>query len=294
MEEKKKNWYGKNYKKLLILPIVLLVLSVGYLVQFNLQTGDIIKKDVSLTGGTTITVFDASVNIDNLKDNLKKEFPDLLVRGISDFRTGSQQGFFIETIAEVNEIQPALEKFLGYGLTQENSSIEFTGQAISSSFYQQLRFAVILAFLFMAIVIFIIFRTPVPSLAVIFSAFADIVMTLALVNLVGMNLSIGGIVAFLMLIGYSVDTDVLLTTRLIRKKEGTLNQRMVGALKTGITMTLTSIIAVFTALIIIYNFSEVLRQIFTILLIGLGFDVFNTWITNASILKWYAEVKKIE
>jgi preprotein translocase subunit SecF len=33
----------------------------------------------------------------------------------------------------------------------------------------------------------------------------------------------------------------------------------------------------------------VLRQIFLILLIGLSFDLINTWITNASLLKWYQE-----
>jgi len=152
----------------------------------------------------------------------------------------------------------------------------------------------ILAFIFMALVVFIIFRTPVPSLAVILSAFADIVMTIALLNLLGISLSTGGIVALLMLIGYSVDTDILLTTRVLRKKGESLNSRMYGALKTGLTMTLTSLIAVLVALIVIYTFSDVLRQIFTVLLIGLGFDIFNTWITNASILKWYAEAKGIQ
>ncbi len=292
--EQKKNWYDRNYKKLLILPALLLLASIFYLAQIQAETGDIIRKDVSLTGGTTITVFDKTANIDELRGVLRSQFPDIIVRGISDLRAGSQQGFFVETVADSEEIKSALEDYLGYELTQENSSVEFTGQAVSSSFYHQLRIAIILAFVFMAIVIFIIFRTPVPSLAVIISAFADIIMTLATINLLGMNLSIGGIVALLMLVGYSVDTDVLLTTRLIRKREGSLNDRMLSALKTGLTMTITSIVAVAVSLAVIYNFSETLRQIFSILLIGLGFDIFNTWVTNASILKWYLEVKKRE
>ncbi len=56
-------------------------------------------------------------------------------------------------------------------------------------------------------------------------------------------------------------------------------------------MTISSIVAVGVALIFTYTFSEILKQIFTILLIGLGFDLFNTWITNASILKWFLEKK---
>jgi preprotein translocase subunit SecF len=93
-----------------------------------------------------------------------------------------------------------------------------------------------------------------------------------------------------MIIGYSVDTDILLTTRLLKRKEG-INESLFGAFKTGTTMTLTSIIAVASALIAVYSFDSVLNQIFTILLIGLGFDLFNTWITNASIIKWYTEEK---
>ena len=67
---------------------------------------------------------------------------------------------------------------------------------------------------------------------------------------------------------------------------------MFRALKTGLTMSATTIIAVSTALIIVIPFASVLNQIFTILLIGLGFDLFSTWITNASILKWHIEKTK--
>jgi len=163
---------------------------------------------------------------------------------------------------------------------------------LSSSFYQQLRIAVLVAFLFMAVVVFIIFRSIVPSGAVILAAFSDIVMTLTVVDILGMQLSIAGVVAFLMIIGYSVDTDILLTTRVLKRRENTINSRLFGALKTGLTMTLTSIAAISVSLIVVFNSSEVLRQIFTILLIGLGFDLFNTWFANASILKWYAEKKE--
>ena len=84
----------------------------------------------------------------------------------------------------------------------------------------------------MSIVIFFLFRTFVPSIAVIFAAFADIVMPLALIDFIGLRVSTAGIAAFLMLIGYSVDTDILLTTRALKKHEGTVNERIYGAFKT--------------------------------------------------------------
>jgi len=290
--ERIKQIYDKNYKFLLLIPAILLVLSVGYLINFSAQHGDVIYKDVSLTGGTTLTVLDENADIGVLTRNLKEKFPDLKTRQISDFRTGKQKGFFIETKVEPEEIKQAVEGYLGYTLTQENSSVEFSGSALSAGFYSQLRFAIFLAFIFMSLVVFFIFRTFVPSVAVILSAFADIVMTIAIVDILGMQLSVAGVIAFLMLIGYSVDTDILLTTRLIKQKEGDIDERLWGAFKTGIMMTLTSIAAVGVALIIIYNFSETLRQIFSILLIGLCFDLINTWITNAGILKLYMERKR--
>ncbi|MBU0907322.1 MAG: protein translocase subunit SecF [Nanoarchaeota archaeon] len=288
----KSEWYNKNYKRLLIISAVVIIASIAYLWSFQNQQGDIIYKDVSLTGGTTVTILDPLADIDLVKSELSSQFPDLTIRGISDFRTGKQTGFLLETKANVEEIRSALEEILGYELTQDNSSVEFSGATLSQGFYQQLRLAILLAFFFMAIVVFLIFRTFVPSTAVVISAFADIAMTLVVVDLLGISLSTAGVVAFLLLIGYSVDTDILLTTRVLIKKEESINRRIFGAFKTGIVMSLTSILAVGVSLIIIYNSSDVLKQMFTILLIGLGFDIFNTWVTNASIIKWYAEAKE--
>ena len=287
-----KNWYVKNYKLLLILPIAIMLFSLIYLYQFNSQNGDIVLKDISLTGGTTITVFDENVFPEEVKTALSNDFPEIIVRSISNIRTGKQQAFFVETSSNPEEIKKALENYLGYELNLENSSTEFSGASLSEGFYQQLRIAILIAFVFMGAVVFIIFRNPVPSITIIIAAFADIIFTVVIINLFSFSLSIAGIVALLMLIGYSVDTNILLTARVLKRREGTLNEKMYGAFKTGLTMTLTSIAAISVALIIIYNFSETLKQIFTILLIGLSFDIFNTWVTNASILRWYVEGRK--
>ncbi len=286
-----KNWYDKYYRIALILPIALLLFSVIYLYSFQQKTGDIINKDVSLTGGTTISIFDGKVDLNALRAAVKEKLPDANVRAISDIISGKQTGFFLTTKEDANLTKTILENYLGYQLTSDNSSIEFTGAGISQGFYQQLRFAILLSFLFMAIVVFAVFRIPAPSFAVILCAFADIIMTITTVDMLGMAVSSAGIIAFLMLIGYSVDTDILLTTRLIKKHEGTVNHRIFDAFKTGLTMTITAIAAVGISLVLIYTYSDTLRQIFTILLIGLGFDILNTWITNASLLKWYVEGK---
>lgn len=298
-EEHKKSKFGefhdKNYKLLLLIPICLLIFSFIYMVNFYSVNNDFIHKDISLTGGTSVTIYDEEgKEIDSVKlvEDLSDKLENINIREIYDLISKEQKAVVIETTIEGEETKEILEEYLGYELNTENSSFEFTGSALSESFYQQLLIAILIAFVFMAIVVFILFRTIVPSSAVIISALADILMTLTCVNLLGMKLSTAGIVAFLMLIGYSVDTDVLLTNRILKRREETLNNRIFGAFKTGMTMTLTSIVAVGIALLVVQSFSVVLSQIFTILVIGLGFDLINTWITNVSILKLYMEKKK--
>ena len=286
-----KSWYDRTYKYQLILSVIVLAFALGYLAFFYSANGDIIHKDISLTGGTTITVSGAN-SPEEIQNALRTRFPDVTARSISNIRTGEQIGFFVESTASADELKSAIEELLGFKLTQENSSIEFTGSALSSSFYQQLRLAVLIAFVGMGLVVFVIFKTPFRSLSIIAAGFADIVMTLALVDFIGMQISLAGIVALLMLIGYAVDTDMLLTTRVLRG-EGPINTRIWGAFKTGITMTLTAIVAIGVSLFFVYGNSETLRQMFTILLIGLGFDIFNTWVTNATLLKWYAEARHL-
>jgi preprotein translocase subunit SecF len=333
-------WYNKNYKKLLIIPAIVLALSLIYIGIFYIQNGDIINKDVSLTGGTTITI-QTQISAQDLETEISKTLTDFEITTISNNAGAQIQLAIIVGEQNTETLESVLENFLDYELTSDNGvSKETTSASLSEDFYKQLIVAVLIAFFWMAAVVFLIFSTgkktkfwvivlnillgffmgnffltanpvisaiifiafaatlvyiyiknSIPSFAVMLSAFANIIMALAIVDLIGIKISTAGIVAFLMLIGYSVDTDILLTTRMLKKHEET-NKALFRAFKTGTTMTITSIIAITAALIVVFPFASVLNQIFTILLIGLGFDLFNTWITNASIIKWYVEESK--
>jgi len=111
----------------------------------------------------------------------------------------------------------------------------------------------------------------------------------AIFNLTGMKLSTAGIAAFLMLIGYSVDTDILLSSHLLKRKEGGMWVRLHSAFKTGIMMSVTTIAAITVSLI--FSRSETITQIMVILLIGLLVDIIMTWIQNAGLLRWHLEKK---
>lgn len=282
----------KHYKLPLIISFLLLLFSLVYIASFYAKTGDIMIKDVTLTGGTVITVFtEEKISASDVESALAAKFKDAVIRILTELRTGKQIAFSVETKANATELKSELEKYLGYGLTDENSSTEFTGTALSESFYHELIRALILAFILMAIVVAIQFRLVIPSLAVIQAALTDIAFALAVANLTGIRISTAGIAAFLMLIGYSVDTDILLTVRLLKRREKELIERLKDALMTGLTMSLTSIAAVLVAYFIVV--SPVLKQVFIIIAIGLFADIISTWCGNAAILKWYCDKKHI-
>jgi len=127
----------------------------------------------------------------------------------------------------------------------------------------------------------------VPAGAVVLAAFADIAVTAAIMQVVGIPLSLGTTAALLMLIGYSVDSDILLTTRLLKRK-GKLDEKLAGAFRTGIIMTTTTLAAI-AAMWVVSTAGQVqiISDIASVLLIGLFVDLMNTWMLNAGILKGY-------
>jgi len=259
-------------------------------------TGEFFIKDVSLKGGVTITVLDPTpINTDELRASLNSALgtQDINVRQITEL--GEAKGFIIEagvTEQQQQFIDDAIEvvgNYLGKKMEKDNYASEVVGSSLGESFFKGTMIALGIAFLLMARVVFLYFRVPVPSLAVILAALSDIVVTVAILNLLGLKISTAGIAALLMLIGYSVDTDILLSTRVLKKKEGSVMDRVMSSVQTGMTMTITTLVAIGVALF--FTKSDVIREIMTILLIGLVIDVINTWIQNVGILRLYVERK---
>jgi preprotein translocase subunit SecF len=93
-----------------------------------------------------------------------------------------------------------------------------------------------------------------------------------------------------MIVGYSVDTDILLTTKLLRRKEAETFERVSSSVKTGLTMQLAAIVAM--SVLYAVSPAEILKQIAGILIIGLMLDIVFTWIQNVGIMLWYLEYKE--
>ncbi len=163
----------------------------------------------------------------------------------------------------------------------------------SSYFLQQLETIIIIAFILISIIVFFIFRTAVPSFAVVFGAANDMIVAIGAMSLFRIPLGIASIGGLLMLLGYSIDTDVLTAIRIIKRHEGTPEDRAYSSMKTGLTMTFTAIVS-FAVLFIVslVLYVPTYYEISGVVLFGLIGDLATTWLGNASMILLYIKRKE--
>ena len=273
-------------RQLILIPLVVFVLSLLLLTFMITSSGAPVKLGMEFKGGTMI-----AVTTQETTDSLELKYSDYL---IIDARSAGER--VVMQFGPMDNIQ---QRSLEDDVMSAYSNVEIKqiGAVYGSALQDQALKAVIISFLGMAAVVFLIFRTVVPSFAVVLSALSDITIAAAFMNLAGIELTLGTVAALLMLIGYSVDSDILLTTRLL-KRRGTTEEKVTRAMQTGITMTTTTLAAVVVMYLVstyLYLFSSSLSQmsllsdISIVLIFGLAADIMNTWLLNTGILRWHIE-----
>ncbi|MEM4524904.1 MAG: protein translocase subunit SecF [Methanothermobacter sp.] len=271
----------ESYKLLIIIPLIITLSSLGILLTHGLE------ESVDLKGGSIAELtLEKKMDQTELKAFIqeKLKIKDVNVISIKGYDATVQMGSDIQ----VDEFARALKG------TAKIKSYRSVGPILGKEAMNQIYWAVGFAFLFMSITVLIVFRNLVPSLAVIMAAACDIIIALGGMSLFKVPLSLASIGAILMLIGYSVDTDILLTTRVLKQRKGKITERAIGAIKTGLTMSAAAI-ASMSALYIVTVFlipeAEVLSNIAAVLIIGLSADILTTWFMNLGILRWYLEAR---
>lgn len=271
----------ESYKPLIIIPVVITIIAIILALTIGLEEG------IELKGGTTVVVhLEKPISQGELKalisDGISNQQVDVMV-------SKNQATVEIAGNVDVVELSSVLE---GTGTI---SSYRSVGPVLGKESMTQIYYALAFAFIFMSITVFIIFRDFVPSIAVITVALSDIITAIGGMSLFGIPLSVASVGAILMLIGYSVDTDILLTTRILKRKEGTITQRAITAMKTGLTMAVTSIssmVTLYLVVIFLIPSAQTLADIAAVLIIGLTADILTTWLMNLGILRWYLEARK--
>ncbi|MDH7594392.1 MAG: protein translocase subunit SecF [Methanomicrobiales archaeon] len=263
--------------QLVAIPFIILLLCLGVLVSNMVTIGSPVRPGIDFAGGTAVTIpgsYEESL--------LMQEFSTYPLISAQSATNGWYLKFGPMSDGEFRSlVEDTQRKF-------PDAKIDFIGATFAQTLQAQAMLALIFSFIGMSIVVFVAFRALVPAGAVVLSAFADIAITAAIMHLVGIPLSLGTMAALLMLIGYSVDSDILLTTRILKRK-GKLDEKFSGAFRTGIIMTTTTMAALLAMLLVsLAGQMEIIMEISMVLLIGLAVDIMNTWLTNAGLLKWYA------
>jgi len=271
-----------SYKPLIIIPVIITLIALAIIATGGLQEG------IDLKGGSVaILQLEHPVSNDQLSTMIQNA-TGIQAEFITVTTTGTNQSTveIAGSAADVVAISSALSG------TATIVSYRSVGPLLSKQSLTQVYYAIGFAFLFMSITVFIIFRNFVPSMAVILAAFCDIVIAIGGMSIFGIPLSLASVGALLMLIGYSVDTDILLTTRVLKRREGTINERAKDAMTTGFTMAaaaIGSMLALYLVVRFLMPYAQVLDQIAAVLIIGLVADVLATWLMNLGILRWYME-----
>jgi preprotein translocase subunit SecF len=269
-------------RQLVMVPLGVLAVALVVIAGWYLVTGAPAILGMDFTGGTELRIqtTEDKAAIESAFDEevvsiqgIRGEENQYIVR----FQT-SDSGAVAEQARE--ELEPATD-----------GDVVISEGSVSASFSQNSQrlalYGLAAAFLGMSALAFIMFRTFVPSIAIVVSAFSDIVIPLAAMNVLGIPLSLGTVAALLMLIGYSVDSDILLNNHILRRSGG-FYESAARAMRTGVTMTVTSMSAMAVMAIVAQLFGiQMLRDIGLVLFLGLTADLMNTYMLNYSMLRWY-------
>lgn len=213
---------------------------------------------------------------------------DLLGGGADTERI--ENGLDISTDNALDDVGKLLVKEMfsdQFGISESEVNIETMGPTITSIYSEQARNAIIGAFVAMGIIIFIAFRHRISIGAILLAVGLDMLGVFGCMALFGVELSLASVAGILMLIGYTVDTNILLTTRVLKRVGGEPREQVVDAMRTGLMMSGSTLIPLF-ALNLLTTAPE-LYQLTAVLIFGIIIDIFNTWFLNGTIISRYAE-----
>ncbi len=286
-------WYESADKRMLFaVSLSMLILSSGFL-YYNMgrergakEEGEWFLKGMTLRGGNQLTA-DIPGDMEVDVRALEGYFAD---RGIeSEIRISTSPT--VRRIVVRTDTDTTEEDILGVlgerGFEIQDYSFNQVDPALAEGFWEQSRLALIAAFIFMGLVVFFVFRDFVPFVAIVYAVTVDMIAILAIMQVLQIPLTLASFAGLLLVIGYSVDSDVVLVTRVLKRRKGSVSQRTFSAMKTNMAMMVTTLSAV--VVLYISTTAQALREVASVLIIALLIDFISTWFGNASIIRWWVE-----
>ena len=277
--------FNRYYNHFNIVSITLVVISLLFLVFKGLNFG------IDFKGGTLIELRsnDTKINVSSLRDNLNQmNLGDVSVKNF-----GNEKDFLIKFENNNNknvieEIKLNLDKSFGNNFSFRR--VENVGPKVSAELLKSGVIAISVALMLMLIYIWIRFEWQF-SLGAILALFHDVIVTLGLFSILGLEINLSIIAAVLTIVGYSMNDTVVIFDRVrenLRKYSDIKIYELTNiSINETLSRTLITSITTLLALLSIFFFGgEILKGFSLAMIFGVLFGTYSSiYIANTVLVR---------
>ena len=285
--------FNKYYNKFNILSATLIIISLLLLIFKGLNFG------IDFKGGTLIELrsTDTKINVSSLRDNLSQM--DLGDVSVKNFGNDTDYLIKFENNEDKNiieQIKINLDKSFGNNFNFRR--VENVGPKVSDELLKSGVIAISVALVLMLIYIWIRFEWQF-SLGAIIALFHDVIVTLGLFSLLGLEINLSIIAAVLTIVGYSMNDTVVIFDRVrenLRKYSDIKIYELTNiSINETLSRTLITSITTLLALLSIFFFGgEILKGFSLAMIFGVIFGTYSSiYIANTILVRLNVSQKTI-
>jgi preprotein translocase subunit SecF len=285
--------FNKYYNQFNILSIILVTTSLLLLIFKGLNFG------IDFKGGTLIELrsSDSKMNVSSLRDNLNQmNLGDVSVKNF-----GNETDFLVkfennDNKNVIEEIKLNLDK--SYANNFDFRRVENVGPKVSSELLKSGIIAISVALALMLFYIWIRFEWQF-SLGAIAALFHDVIVTLGLFSLLGLEINLSIIAAVLTIVGYSMNDTVVIFDRVrenLRKYSDIKIYELTNiSINETLSRTLITSITTLLALLSIFFFGgEILKGFSLAMIFGVVFGTYSSiYISNTVLVRLKVSQKTV-
>jgi len=277
--------FNRYYNHFNYLSISLVVISLFFLVFKGLNFG------IDFKGGTLIELrsSDSKITVSSLRDNLNQmNLGDISVKNF-----GNETDFLVKF--EINDNKNVIEEIKkkldnSFGNNFNFRRVENVGPKVSAELLRSGIIAISVALALMLIYIWIRFEWQF-SLGAILALFHDVIVTLGLFSLLGLEINLSIIAAVLTIVGYSMNDTVVIFDRVrenLRKYSDIKIYELTNiSINETLSRTLITSITTLLALLSIFFFGgEILKGFSLAMIFGVLFGTYSSiYIANTVLVR---------
>ena len=285
--------FNKYYNKFNFLSVSLVIVSLLLLTFKGLNFG------IDFKGGTLIELrsTDSKINVSSLRDNLSQmNLGDVSVKNF-----GNETDFLIkfennENKNVIEEIKKNLDKSFGNSFNFRR--VENVGPKVSAELLRSGVIAISVALFLMLVYIWIRFEWQF-SLGAITALFHDVIVTLGLFSLLGLEINLSIIAAVLTIVGYSMNDTVVIFDRVRENLRKFSDIKIFELTNISINETLsrtliTSVTTLLALLSIFFFGGEVLKGFSLAMIFGVIFGTYSSiYIANTVLVRLNVSQKTV-